>query len=95
MRTFQNMIHQFYSQEQRLFELGDAVEYDTATPYRYVVAWFVELAERIQQGQPVTVISRSELEETVVLDTVADLMHWIAQHFRGFDYFVQQRIDNP
>ena len=88
------MNHQFYSLDHRLFGLDDATEYDTATPYRYAVGKFVELGERIKQGQPITVISRNGQETTIILHTVADLMAWIARHFKGFDSPVTQRI-NP
>lgn len=87
-------MHQFFAENERLFGLDDVTEYDTATPYRYAVGKFVELAERIQNGQPITVVSQTEPVMSTELCTVADLMYWIARYFRGFDEFVGQRINH-
>lgn len=92
MPTSQTMNYQFYSDGYLLFTLEDPVEYDTATPYRYAVSKFVELAEQLKQGQSITVVGRSDGKKTTVLHTVAELMSWISANFNGFDQFVRERI---
>lgn len=87
-------MHQFFAENERLFSLEEVTEYDTATPYRYAVGKFVELAERIQHGQPVTVVSQTVPVISTELRTVAALMDWIARYFRGFDTFVAQRVNH-
>ena len=92
MQTFRNMNYQFYSDDHLLFTLENPVEYDTATPYQYAVSKFVELGEQLKQGQSITVVSRNDGQK-IVLRTVAELMTWIANHFKGFDNFVWKRIN--
>lgn len=87
------MTYQFYTNHSLLFTLEDAAEYDTATPYQYAVGRLVQLDERIEQGQPVTVISRTDqgvviVRRTAVLQTGDQLRSWIAEHFTGFDRFM-------
>lgn len=83
------MSHQFYVGSTRLFGLDDASEYDTATPYRYAVSRFVEVAAQLRAGQPVTVVSEGDGERVVVLQTIEELWHWLAKHFSGFEAYVR------
>lgn len=82
-------MHQFYDDDRLLFTLDKADEYDTATPYRYAVSRFVELAEKIKKGHIITVRSPVDHAQTVALQTVAQLMNWISVHFTGFDQHMQ------
>lgn len=82
------VLHQFYCDHTLLFTLEDAIEYDTATPYRYAVSRFVDLAGRIRRGQPVTVITQTYQERTAVLQTVEELWYWLSLHFTGFERYV-------
>lgn len=66
-------IHQFYADELLLFTLESAADYDTATPCRYAVSRFVTLADRIKNGQTITVITQTNQEQTPVLQTVEKL----------------------
>ncbi len=82
------LIHHFYSDDQLLFSLESAAEYDTATPYRYAVSRFVTLADRIKNGQPITVITTTNQKQTAVLQTVEELWYWISFYFSGFERYV-------
>jgi hypothetical protein len=80
------MHYHFYSNETLLFRLDNAQEYDTATPYRYAVSRFVDLAQRIKAGQHITV---QDKETTAIpLHTVSELMNWISVNFAGFENYL-------
>lgn len=81
-------MHQFYGDNTLLFTLENAVEYDTGTPYRYAVSWFVDVANRIRDGQRITVISQSDQRRIVVLQTVEQRCDWISGHFSGFQHYI-------
>ena len=83
------MSHQFYEGNTHLFSLADAAEYDTATPYRYAVSRFVEVAAHLRAGRPVTVVSEGDGERVIVLQTIGELWHWLSKHFSGFEDYVR------
>lgn len=82
------MSHRFYANDTLLFCLGDSQEYDTATPYRYAVSRFVEVASLLRQGTSVTISSQTDREQVVTLETVEQLWDWLSVHFNGFGQYV-------
>ncbi len=82
------MKYKFQANGVLLFSLESAEEYDTATPYRYAVSRFVDLAERLKNGQSISVRSVAKEGHQVDIQTVDQLMNWVAVHFSGFDQHI-------
>ena len=82
------MKHEFYQASQLLFSLEAAREYDTATPYRYAVSRFVQIATLLRLGIPIVIISEGTHDQPSTLTTIDQLWAWLSVHFSGFEHHV-------
>lgn len=69
--------HTFYKNEEIILQLEDALEYDTAVPFKYALKRLKQIRENLSCNQ-IQVVSNNEKIE---INNIADFKYWIENYF--------------